>query len=74
MLWPLTVTLDACMSNRNFLQIGFRVLPNFQWIHWVGYSTRTVLRRWGIVVDFALQLLLSLLVYVLPASNLITIG
>jgi hypothetical protein len=61
------------MSNGNFLQIGFRVLPSFQWIRWVGYSTRIVLRRWGVVVDFALQLLLSLLVSVLPTSNLITI-
>jgi hypothetical protein len=73
MLWPPPVMLDAYMSNENFWQIGFRALTSFQWIHWVRYSTRTVLRRWGVAANFALQSLLSLLVSVLPASNLIAI-
>jgi hypothetical protein len=32
-LWLPPVMLGACMSNGNFLWIGFRVLPSFQWIH-----------------------------------------
>jgi hypothetical protein len=73
-LWLPPVTLGAYMSSGNLLRIGFRVLPSFRWIHWVGYSTRTMLRRWGVITNFTLLSLLFPLISVLPTGNPITIG
>jgi hypothetical protein len=61
------------MLSENFLQIDFLTLPNSRWNRWVGCSTRTVLRRWGITANFAWLLLLFLPGSVLLAGNLITI-
>jgi hypothetical protein len=73
-IWLLRLTLDVCMSNENFLQIDFLVCPNFRWNHWVRCLTSTVLRRWGVVVNFALLSLLFLLVFALLEGNLIAIA
>jgi hypothetical protein len=71
-IWLLLVMLDVCMSNKNFLRIDFLVLPNFWWNRWVKCLSKTVLRRWGVIANFASPLLLFLRVFVLPEGSLIT--
>jgi hypothetical protein len=72
MTWLLLAMLGAYMLSESFSRIDSLILPNFQWNRWVGYLTRTVLRRWGVTTNFAWLLLLFLLVSVLLAGNLIT--
>jgi hypothetical protein len=73
-IWLLRLMLDVCMSNKYFLRIDFPVCPNSRWTRWVGCLTRTVLRRWGGVVNFALLSLLFLLVFALLEDSLIAIA
>jgi hypothetical protein len=73
MTWLLLTMMGACMLSESFLRIDSLILPNFQWNRWVGYLTRTVLRRWGVTASFAWLLLLFLLVSILLVGNLITI-
>jgi hypothetical protein len=71
--WFLPETLGAYMLSKNFLQIGSLVLPNSRWNRWVKFSTRTVLRRWGLTTNFAWSLLLFLRVFILLTGSQITI-